>query len=162
MQSCRDDNCPNVSCYRKPNCNTCEQIDIHLEPSFIIFLLALLDHLKICAMAEVVPSSPTGNADDGAGKSKAGRHSRFSKEEGLIFVREVAAASAHYAAFGETRAKFEQGAAKVNEKETVKEKVTWKSVPDRYKRIQEKFDKRDICERRMSGIVARSGKWMSS
>ena len=142
-----------MNCYRKPNCNTCEQIDANLAPSFIIFpfLFPLLDPLKICAMAEVVPSSPTGNADEGACKSKAGRQSRFSNEEDLILVREVAASSAHLAAFGETRATFGQAAAKVNENEAMKEKVTWKSVRDRYKKIQEKFDKRDNCERRISG-----------
>ena len=75
-------------------------------------------------MAEVVPSSPTGNADEGAGKSKAGRQSRFSNEEELILVRDVAASSAHLAAFGETREKFEQAAAKINGNETMKEKVT--------------------------------------
>ena len=105
-----------MSCYRKVNCNTCEQIDANLAPSFVIFpfLFPLLDPLKICAMAEVVPSSPTGNVDESTDKSKAGRQSRFSKEEDLILVREVAAGSAHLAAFGETQAKFEQAAAKIN------------------------------------------------
>ena len=57
-------------------------------------------------MAKVFPSSPTGNAEDGAGKSKAGRQPLFTNEEYLILIREVAAASVHLSAFGETRAKF--------------------------------------------------------
>ena len=57
-------------------------------------------------MAEVVLSSPTDNADEGAVKRKAGRESLFSIEEDLILVREVAASSAHLAAFGETLANF--------------------------------------------------------
>ena len=39
----------------------------------------------------------------------------------------------------------------------MKEKGTCKSVRDHYGRIQEKFDKRDNCERRMSGIGGEVG-----
>ena len=80
-------------------------------------------------------------------RARLGHSLAFSNEKDLLLVREVAAASAHLAAVVETRAKSEQTAAGVNGNEIMKEKVTWKSVRDRYKRIQEKFDKRYNCVR---------------
>eukprot|EP00171_Calliarthron_tuberculosum_P009483 IDg9483t1 len=74
-------------------------------------------------MSEVIPSSPSPPVDDaGTGKSKAGRQSRFSTAEDLVIVREVSAASAHLAAFGETRGKFQEAAGKVNANAVMHEK----------------------------------------
>lgn len=39
----------------------------------------------------------------------------------------------------------------------MKEKVAWEGVGDRYKRIQKTFDKRDNCERKISGIGGEVG-----
>ena len=108
-------------------------------------------------MSQVIPSSPITVEDAGTVKSKAGTQSRFSTARGLVIVREVVAAGTDLAAFGETRGKFQEAAGKENENAAVLEKVSWKTVRDRYKRIQDQFDKRDSCERRMSGTGSKFG-----
>ena len=108
-------------------------------------------------MSEVIPSSPIAVEDAGTVKSKAGRQSRFSTAQYLVIVREFAAAGGHLAAFGETRGKFKEAESKVSENAAMHENVSWKTVRDRYKRIQDQFDKRDSCERRMSGIGVEIG-----
>ena len=108
-------------------------------------------------MSEVIPSSPIAVEDAGTVKSKAGRQSRFSTAQDLVIVPEVTAAGAHLAAFGETRGKLQEAAGKVNENAAVHEKVSWKTVRDCYKHILDQLDKRDICERRMSGIGGEVG-----
>lgn len=114
-------------------------------------------------MAEVQPTSPGAETapklpENGRVTTpKAGRHSRFTCDEDLIIVREVAAARAHIAGFGETRRKFENVAANVNENPSMNQKVTWKSVQDRYKRLQADFDKSDKRNQMMSGVGGEVG-----
>jgi hypothetical protein len=81
-----------------------------------------------------------------------GRRSRFTAEEDLIIVREVAAAKAHVAPYGDIRARFEIAAARASENERMGAELNAKSVHDRYVKLQRAFDKKDKEAQRMSGI----------
>ena len=71
------------------------------------------------------------------------RHSRFTGEEDLVIVRDAAASRAHLVVFGEFGKRFEIASDKINRNEAVTQKVTWKSVRDRYRRLQNAFDRDD-------------------
>lgn len=94
------------------------------------------------------------NMDGGTpGKdSSPGRRSRFTFEEDLLLIREVAACKAHIARNGETKDMFELAAVKANATKRLHCSISWKSLQDRYKRIQARFDRDDRTEQRMSGI----------
>ena len=167
LQFGRDDNYRKVSRWRNRDCNSCEQLYAQFAPTVlnVIFISSIICTFFFLQRSEVVPFSPTAAVDDaGTVKSMAGRQSRFATEEDLVIVRDVAATSAHLAAFGETRGIFQEAAGKVNANATMHEKVSWKSVCDRYKRIQDQFDRRGSCERRMSGMRGAVGElnelWM--
>lgn len=106
---------------------------------------------KFCKMSGVRPSSPEVQEVD-TEKAKSGRHSRFTAEEDLLIVREVCAAQAHIASFGETRTRFENAATKANENPLLRARVTWKSIQDRYKRLQETFEKGQDAQQVLSGV----------
>lgn len=88
----------------------------------------------------------------GTSPSRSGRHSRFTPDEDLIIVREVAASKGHIAAFGSTRKRFAAAAQAVNDNTAMRTSVTWKSVQDRYKRLQEVFDREDNANKVLSGV----------
>lgn len=69
----------------------------------------------------------------------------------------MATAKAHIASFGETRKRFDQAAARANENPGLREKVAWKSVQDRFKRLQEVHTKRDRWNQRASGVGGEVG-----
>ena len=75
-------------------------------------------------MAKIIPS-PSADAsisDD----SRHGRHLRLASQEDLILVREVSAANAHLAPFGEKRKRFEEVAEKANDHTSLCQKVIWR------------------------------------
>lgn len=67
-------------------------------------------------------------------------------------MREVAASQAHIAPNGATKERFETAAQKANATRRLTCPVTWKSVQDRYKRIQTRFDDREKIEGLMNGV----------
>ena len=95
-----------------------------------------------------VPSST--NEDERKGKS--GRHSRFTAEQDLVLVREVATSKAHVAPYGQTRSLFEQAAEKCSANSVMSAILSWKQVQDRYTRLQATFDKEDTITHLRSGI----------
>ena len=106
-------------------------------------------------MAEVI-SVDAPSPSDSVG-TRTGRHSRFSAEEDLVLLREVSAANAHDAACGENGKRYGDAASNFNANLTVVQTVTWKSVRDRYKRVQEQFDKSDNANQRLSGVGGEIG-----
>lgn len=104
----------------------------------------------------VIPESD-GDDPQPTSHGGVGRKSKFKPDEDLIIVREVAAARAHVAPNGETRERFEVAAAKVNGSKRLVSSVTWKSVQDRYKRLQKRFDRNDRIEAAMSGVGGEFG-----
>lgn len=84
--------------------------------------------------------------------SRTGRRPKFTPDDDLVLVREVAAAKAHVAPNGATKERFETAAKKSNATHRLSCVVTWKSIQDRYKRIQTRFDERDRVESLMSGV----------
>ena len=106
-------------------------------------------------MAEVI--SVDAPSPSGSVATKTGRHSRFTAEENLVLLREVSAANAHVAAFGENGKRYGDAASNFNANPTVAQTVTWKSVRDRYKRPKEQFDKRDNANQFVSGVGRESG-----
>lgn len=98
-------------------------------------------------MAEVIT---TDISSDESARKKRGK---FLSSEDLIIVREVSALRAHVAAYGTVRQTFESVAQKVYENPHMTQKVTWKSVQDRYKRLQEDFDSDDARNSGLSGIA---------
>lgn len=99
------------------------------------------------------PSSPQVTAS----KKGAGRRSKFTYEEDLLLLREVAAAKAHVAPTGETRERFEIAAAKANATKKISTNIAWKPLQDRYKRLQGTYDEEEATESRMSGLGGEVG-----
>jgi len=64
----------------------------------------------------------------------------------------VAACKAHIAPTGETRELFELTACKANATKKLSSSVTRKCLQDRFKRLQGRFDKDNLAQRRMSVI----------
>ena len=101
-------------------------------------------------MAEVISVDAPSPSDSAA--TRTGRHSRYIAEEYLVLLREVSAANAHVAAFGENCKRYVDAASNFNANLSVVQTVTWKSVRDRYKRLQEQFDKSNNANQRLSGV----------
>ena len=70
--------------------------------------------------------------------TKSGRHSRFTPQQDLAIVREVAAVRAHLAEYGETKKRFATVAERAGENAHFRgmESIGWKTAQDRYKRLQ--------------------------
>lgn len=100
---------------------------------------------------------PTALATLQTPTSRAERQSRFTFEEDLTMLHEVAAANANLAAFGESRQRFAKAAEKMNANAKVQQKVTCNIVRNRYKRMQEQFDREDSFHQRLSGVGAEIG-----
>ena len=77
-------------------------------------------------MAEVITTATS----DGSARKRG----KFVPAEDLIIIREVAALGAHVASYGKGRQTFENVAVGVNRNPHMSQKVSWKSVQDRYKR----------------------------
>lgn len=86
--------------------------------------------------------------------TKSGRHSRFTPQQDLAIVREVAAVRAHLAEYGETKKRFATVAERVGENAHFRgmESIGWKTAQDRYKRLQDQYDKSDSENQRLSGV----------
>jgi len=68
-----------------------------------------------------------------------------------VIVREVCAGKAHVAPHGTTQERFDEAAKSANATRKVHVKLTWKSIQDRYKRLQSRYDAADRVDQRMSG-----------
>jgi len=68
-------------------------------------------------------------------------------EENFIIVREVSASKAHVTAFGTTRKRFAAAPERANETLLLRVKVQ-----DRYKRLQDWFEKGDAVNWKLSGV----------
>ena len=98
-------------------------------------------------MATVVESEARND------EAQAKKRGKYLPLEDLIMVREVAAQRAHVATYGAVRQNFEQVATKVNSNPHMTQKVTWKAVQDRYKRLQDDFDADDARNSGLSGVA---------
>lgn len=65
----------------------------------------------------------------------------------LILVREVANVKAQIAGYGKVQRKFNMTADETNKKRQLKLKVTSKSVPDLYRKVQEAHEKGERMSR---------------
>ena len=72
-----------------------------------------------------------------------GRRPKFTAKKDLILVREVAAARAHVAPYGDIRTLFATAAHWANSNADFKCKVNAKTLQDRYLKLQSSFDRRD-------------------
>ena len=103
-------------------------------------------------------SAPESNTLDATPRSnrfadaRTGRRPKFTPDDDLVLVREVAAERAHIAPNGATKERFETASKKANATRRLTCPVTWKSVQDRYKRIQARFDEHDKIDGLMSGV----------
>ena len=59
----------------------------------------------------------------------------------------------HVASYGKVRQTFEKVAVRVNQNPHMSQKVSWKSVQDRYKRLQDDFDQEDARNGALSGVA---------
>ena len=96
-------------------------------------------------MAEVITTATSDRS--------ARKRGKFVPAEDLIIIREVAALGAHVASYGKVRQTFEKVAVGVNRNPHMSEKVSWKSVQDRYKRLQDDFDQEDARNGVLSGVA---------
>lgn len=79
-----------------------------------------------------------------------------------MLVREVAAAKSQIAPNGAaTEECFEAAAKRAKATRRLTCPVRWKSVKDRYKRIQALFDEHNKVDGFMSGVFQESGRWKS-
>lgn len=97
-------------------------------------------------MAEVILDRTTTN-------SAARKRGKFLASEDLIIVREASVLRPHVAPYGSVRQTFGNVAARVNQNPHMTQKVTRKSVQDRYKRSQDDFDSYDIRNSGLSGVA---------
>ena len=84
--------------------------------------------------------------------TKTGRHSKFTSEQEVVIVREVAAAEVHVAALDETRTRFGTAAEKLMENNIFSQELNWKIVEDRDKRLQKQHDCYDKHNQRLSEV----------
>ena len=101
-------------------------------------------------MAKIIPV-PVAAADD---NQKGGRRRRpnFSTDEDKLLVREMYAAKAHVAGYGKVRSRFEEAAVLANDNPNLTQKASWKSVRDRYAKLQAAFDKCNTAIRSKTGV----------
>ena len=100
-------------------------------------------------MSEVVSSG----TQDLAPPKVVGNHVPHCKQD-LAIVREVAAVRAHLAGFCETKKGFATAAEVLREGVHFRDRtnVGWKTFQDRYKRLQDQYDKKDSDNQRLSGV----------
>lgn len=63
----------------------------------------------------------------------------------------------HVDGFGETRKKFTAVVESVNHNPLMWQKVTWKGIQDRFKSLQQDFDKEDKRNQKMYGVGGEAG-----
>ena len=78
------------------------------------------------------------------------------EEDDLILAREVSAAKEHVAGYGEIQMRFGEAATRANLNRKLSQKVAAKSIHDRYKKIQDAFERRNAADRRLSGLEGKS------
>ncbi|CAN8073476.1 unnamed protein product [Agarophyton chilense] len=105
--------------------------------------------------SESIPTSAAAPVRATSPSKKEGRRPKFTPEDDLIIAREVSAAKAHIAGYGEIQNSFGQAAAKANVNTQLSQNVSAKSIPDRYKKIQDTFKQRDAANRRLSGVCGK-------
>ena len=88
---------------------------------------------------------------------KRGRRSKYTAEEDLIILREVAATKAHIAPYGRTLELFQTAAKKVNGNAKFTVEATAKGIFDRYTRLQKDFDKSERKTCLLSGVGGEIG-----
>eukprot|EP00171_Calliarthron_tuberculosum_P002886 IDg2886t1 len=118
-------------------------------------------------MAEVAPVSPESPnlptlsptdtvpipaAATVAPPPKQGRGSTFTDADDIIIIREVAAAKAHLAPFGQVLKRYKDAADLANRNPQLSAKATAKRLQDRYKKLMYAFARTDRKEQQMSGI----------
>eukprot|EP00171_Calliarthron_tuberculosum_P001767 IDg1767t1 len=111
--------------------------------------------------SESAAAPPQCERDEDVGvQGSAGRMDRrpkFTPADDLVIIREVAAAKAHVAPNGQTKERFHVAAHKANCSKKISCAVTWKSIQDRYKRLQSRFDASERVESAMSGVGGEVG-----
>lgn len=80
------------------------------------------------------------------------RRFKFSGEEEIILLREVAACKDHIERTGETSGYFEVATVKLNGMKKMKSRVAWKALQDRYKSLQSRYKDDDRTYRKMRAI----------
>ena len=90
-------------------------------------------------------------------REKRGRRSKFTSEEDLVILREVAASKAHVAPYGKTMELFQVAADAANNNDVMSKKLTAKSIQDRFSRLIKDFEASDKRERSLSGIEGHFG-----
>ena len=98
------------------------------------------------------PLSPPIQCPNSPQQRRHGKRHRFTPEDDLIILREVAAANAHVAGYGEIQKSFAVATENANCNPSLSAKVTAKSLQDRYKKLLENFRRADAADRRMSGV----------
>lgn len=101
-------------------------------------------HRKI---AEAIPTAVKNNSN--ASKKRG----KLLASEDLIITREVVSLRANVAAYETVRQTFENVALRVNQNPHMAQTVNWKSVQDRYKRLQYDFDREDLRNSLLSGVL---------
>jgi uncharacterized FAD-dependent dehydrogenase len=97
-------------------------------------------------------SFEAGAAHEIVEEPRVGRRLKFTEEENLILVREVAAAKAHVAGHSEKRERHKTVALRVNGNPAVLVHINAKSVQDKYVKLQRKYELQDRKERNMTGL----------
>ena len=89
-------------------------------------------------------SSPPMQYANSPQQRRHGKRHRFTKEDDLIILREVAAASAHVAGYGEFQKIFTAATEDSNCNPSLSAEVSSKSLQNRYKKLLENFRRADL------------------
>lgn len=101
------------------------------------------------------PNSAMNSPPSSRLPSKAGRKPSFTPDD--VLIRELSAAKAHVAEYGKVRERFQCAADTANMSPCLSVKVNAKSIQDRYKKLQDAFDRGDSKNRNLSGVGGEMG-----
>ena len=86
----------------------------------------------------------------------AARRPTFKPKDDFILAREVSAGKRRVSAYGEIQNRFGDAATRANLNRKLSQKVTAQKIQDRYKKIQDAFERRDAADRRLSRLEGKS------
>lgn len=100
---------------------------------------------------ETTPTEPSPRSGSAQIPKPRSARIKFSAEDDLIIIKEVAATHAHLASFGTVQRKFADAAQKTNSNPNFRGCVNARSIQERFRKIMSTFKKEEARDRARSG-----------